>query len=129
NINAPKAKTKVKVRNLNQLQEVLKFQVDEIYVTDKELMKYQNDYKNIKFYYVALRVDVNDNKYNIPIVESKLDYYNQANTSIYMNITNAYSVNLLEILGANSIGLSLELSMDQIESLIYNYKKLFKRLP
>src|SRR5690606_34590972 len=99
NINAPKAKTKVKVRNLNQLQEVLKFQVDEIYVTDKELMKYQNDYKNIKFYYVALRVDVNDNKYNIPIVESKLDYYNQANTSIYMNITNAYSVNLLENLG------------------------------
>lgn len=126
-INEETVKTKVKVRNLSQLQVALEYNIDEIYVDDKSLLKYIG--KDLKAYYVEPRVLLDEENISNKRVVSKLGYYSKDNTSIYMNTTNALGVNILENLGANSIGLSLEMSIDQIEKLVKNYKNLFNRNP
>lgn len=129
NIESNTAKTIVKVRNLEQLQMVLNYNLEEIYVTDLKLLDYLKDNKTIKAFYVEPRVNLSEEKLDLPLVTSRLGNFKDFRTSIYLNVTNALAINLLENLGAKQIGLSLEMSIDQIETLIYNYKKLFSRTP
>lgn len=124
--NAPKMI--VKVRTLEQLQVALNYNLEVLYITDLSLLSYIKD-KNIDVYYVEPRAGIEREKYPINVVASRLGRYLDFRTSIYMNTTNALAVNLLENLNATSIGISLEMSIDQIEELVYNYKKLFHRNP
>lgn len=50
-------------------------------------------------------------------------------SSIYMNITNSYSVKVLEDLGVKKIGLSLELSKDNIRNLIRGFNDRYGHIP
>lgn len=126
-IKSNKRLLKAKVRTFDQLDAVLNYEIDEIYVSDIDLLRYVKGSK--KGYYLEPRVVTNDINYNGLMVHERLKDFNGENTSIYLNVANAYSVNLLEKLNANSIGLSLELSLDKIKNLIGNYKKLFNRTP
>jgi putative protease len=66
---------------------------------------------------------------NVNLVSSDISLLNNCNTSIYMNVVNCYSINLLESKNTKTIGLSLELSFDQIKNIIKNYKKMFNTKP
>jgi len=122
-------KIKVKVRNEDQLKAVLNFPVKYIYVTDEKLLTYKDDYQNIEFYYCLPRINKNNIKRDVKIVSSDISNLENANTSIYMNIANSYAINLLESLNVKTIGLSLELSFDQIKKLVINYQNLFNTKP
>lgn len=119
----------VKVRTKDQLDVVLDYRVKNIYITDLKLKKYINN-QDINVHYVLPRIYKDDFQYyDENIVSSTLGFFPNYRTSVYKNITNAYAVNLLENLGVKSIGLSIELSIDNIIKLIENYKKLFNRVP
>jgi len=117
---------KAKVRTLDQLEVVLKYdEIKEIYVANANLLQYINgDRKGF-----LLENWVGPTNYKEKLIHERLKDFQGENTSIYLNVSNAYSVNLLENLNASSIGLSLELSLKQIKYLISNYKKLFNRSP
>ena len=119
----------VKVRTFEQLQAALKYELKEIYITDKLLFDDLKTNTELDVYYVTPRASTVEEENDTNIVTSKLGNYKDYRTSVYMNTTNALAVNLLENLGAKSIGLSLEMSYSQIENLENNYKKLFSRLP
>lgn len=119
----------VKVRTFEQLQAALKYELKEIYITDKLLFDDLKTNTELDVYYVTPRASTVEEENDTNIVTSKLGNYKDYRTSVYMNTTNALAVNLLENLGAKSIGLSLEMSYSQIENLVNNYKKLFSRLP
>lgn len=50
-------------------------------------------------------------------------------SSVYANVTNSYTVRLLESLGINKIGLSIELSRENIVDLVKSYKSRFGCTP
>ena len=129
-INEHKNYLNAKVRNEEQLKVVLNYPVKKVYVTDKKLLNYQQDYPELKFYYVVPRInkDIKPKQYE-SIVTSDISLVNGANTSIYMNIVNNYAINLLESLNVKTIGLSLELSINQIKNLIEKYRKINNDLP
>jgi putative protease len=120
---------KVKVRNLEQLEAVLAYPVAEIYVTDEKLLSYQKQYPEILFRYVVPRWNQRTDYSHPHLLSSDLSLVKDAATSIYMNVTNIYALNLLEKLGAKTIGLSLELSREQIRNLLEQYRKIFSRNP
>ncbi|NLD25886.1 MAG: hypothetical protein GX661_00845, partial [Acholeplasmataceae bacterium] len=119
---------KVKVRNREQLEAVLLYPVTEIYVTEEKLLAYQEEYPEILFRYVVPRWN-QKNDYSHHLVTSDLSLLKNAVTSIYLNISNIYALNLLEELGVEAIGLSMELSRDQIRKLLDNYQRVFSRSP
>lgn len=128
----PTPRMKVKVRNQEQLQAVLNYPVTDIYVTDKDLLNYQSQFPEIKFAYVTGRImkeEFSQDLLPTKIVSSTLRKFRGANTSIYLNIANIYAINLLERLQANSVGLSLEMSFNQIKNLVDEYQKSFISSP
>ena len=50
-------------------------------------------------------------------------------SSVYMNVTNSYTVRVLEHLGFEKIGLSIELSKKEIKALVDGYFKRYNRYP
>src|SRR5690554_4241006 len=116
-----------KVRTKEQLEAVMDSGIKEVYVTDHELLNFVRE--DISAYYVEPRVVTSEVNVNFRMVHERLKCFNSEPTSTYLNVTNALAVNLLENLGARSVGLSLELSIDQIKELIKNYENLFKRKP
>lgn len=50
-------------------------------------------------------------------------------SSVYKNIFNAYAVHFMHKMGIEKVGISIELSKNEIEGLIYNYRNLFKHDP
>lgn len=116
-----------KVRTKEQLEAVMDSGIKEVYVVDHELLNFVRE--DIRAYYVEPRVVTSEVNVNFRMVHERLKCFNSEPTSTYLNVTNALAVNLLENLGARSVGLSLELSIDQIKELIKNYENLFKRKP
>ena len=85
------------------------------------------------------RCDLDNNyiKY-LPRVVSNNIHINNVSTSIgsmsyissvYANVTNSYTVRLLESLGVKKIGLSIEMSKDNIIELIKSYRKRYNDTP
>ncbi len=117
-----------KVRSSEQLKAAAAFPFHQIYVTTKELLSEATAYPSAHLIYVTPRI----NKHGLPkqpSLVSDLSAVKGAYTSIYMNVVNSLSINLLEKLGAKRIGLSLELSEDQIKNLISSYQTHFQRQP
>lgn len=120
---------KVKVRSEEQLKAVLQYPVDEIYVTQKHLLSLKEQYPNVVFRYVLPRINKSENRSVGGLVSSELSVTEGAITSCYMNIANAYAVHFLEVRKALSVGLSIELSFDQIKKLLRTHEKLFGFVP
>ncbi|MGD9886613.1 MAG: DUF3656 domain-containing protein [Bacilli bacterium] len=117
-----------KVRNEEQLLTVVNYDFQAIYVTDWELMKWQNQYSHHRFVYVIPRINhqlYNDGLY----VTSELSNVRNNFTSIYLPVTNSYSLYHLFELGAKKVGLSLELSFSQIKQLIDEFTNKFNQHP
>lgn len=111
----------VKVRTESQLQQVISLGVKDIIVEKKELLKYQTDDLNI--YYLGLRIDYTNDDYD---GASSLNFNGQRQfNSPYLNIFNAYAVNFMHEQGFKIVTLSLELSRDDIKTLINNYHNLY----
>ena len=109
----------VKVKNKEQLEEALKYDVV-VFIEDYDLFK---EYQKDNVLYATKRVF---NSYYLggALTES-LANMNDSYSSIYNNVTNSFSVYFLTKLGAKCIGLSPETSKDDIESLVKGFKKNF----
>ena len=118
-----------KVENENQLLEILNSNVKRIYVNDYNLYsKYKN---NEKIYYYSKR-----NSYHPKEEEKTLvsEYYNfNSNNYIIgnytLNVFNIYTAYYLNKMNIDTITLSVELTEEELEEFIINYKNKFKDLP
>lgn len=126
---------KVSVSNLEQLEAIKEFEVDEIYYTDgltykkaKELYPDKNIVcslpRIINFY-----PKLNDSKYVIN--ENGGLYFKdvEKTSGLYMNVSNSLSVNFLHNNGVKTVTLSPECSMTNIESIVQSYQNTYKCLP
>lgn len=127
NINNKK-EISVTIKTEEQLKTVLKYNVNRIYINNKELY---NKYKKLdNVYYVTRRNDLNlhNNLYDKNVVSEYFDY---KNNKIFignygLNIFNSYTLYYLNKLGINNACLSVELKQDEILDLVNSYKKNFK---
>ena len=115
----------VLVRNREQLECCIDNNIDNIYIDNYELYnEYKDKYDNI--YYKVNRV-YNDSKYK----DCKLllgdigSIYNLSNdnyvvSDYYLNVSNRYSISLLNRLGAKRITLSCELDDNEIRNVMNN---------
>ena len=78
------------------------------------------------YYYYLPRVGMIKNNPNI--VSSNLGSIGDI-SSIYFNVTNSYTVRVMEYLGYKKIGLSVELSKKDIKKLISGYKERYNEIP
>ncbi len=117
-----------KVRSSEQLKAAAAFPFDQIYVTSQELLSEAAAYPSAHLLYVTPRINKHGQPKQ-PSLVSDLSAVSGSCTSIYMNVVNSLSVNLLERLGAKRIGLSLEMSETQIKNLIAAYQTRFQRKP
>lgn len=112
--------------NVYYLIENNKFSIDDKYII------FNHCTKNDKQVDKLPRIMNSFSKINKKVLVSELgsvNFYKNFDTDFSLNVTNAYSVALLHSLGANKITLSYELSYNQINNLIDNYKFLFNKLP
>lgn len=117
---------KVRVNEEKQLLKVLEVNnkyhiIDEIYINDYDLYKSYKGNKDIpllKYYLPREETKAYDNE----VVTSSVGNVKGNTVSCYMNVANSLAVNLLDDLGAKTIGLSLELTKKDIKNLIENYK-------
>lgn len=111
----------VKVSNEEQLKAAISEDVKIIYVANLELYKkYCETYNLI---YASPRINDNTHKQNM--LTSSISKVRDNYGSVYMNVTNSYSAYKLFSLGIKSVGLSIELSENDIIDLIENFKKNF----
>lgn len=123
---ASKTKLSILVRNEEQLKIALRNNIDYIYVTNCELY---NKYKENKNIYLRLnRVIINHQNYEnerILCTEfgSIIKYAknNKIRSDYYLNVANDYTIQKFNKLNVDSITLSIELSIDQLNKI--NNKK------
>lgn len=111
----------VKVSNEEQLKAAISENVKIIYIDNYDLYKKYNETYSV--IYMAPRVN---NTLNInEAVVSSISKVEGNYGSVYMNVTNSYSAYKLFSLGIKSVGLSIELSENDIIDLTENFKKNF----
>ena len=109
----------VKVNRLDQAMACVDCDIKYI-ITENEELYNELKNRNINVYYMNPRLSGKD---------VYCDINGEIISSIYNNVLNMYSVNYLHEKGVNVIGLSPELSKDEIEEIISGYKKKFKHNP
>lgn len=117
-----------KVRTKEQLEVVVQYDFTNIYVTDEQLMKYETKYPNHKLIHCLPRIH-KENKHQGTVVSSDLGTIANNHTSIYLPVTNAYSLYRLFSQKAKRVGISLELSFDQIKQMLDRFQTLFHKQP
>ncbi len=123
---------KAKVTTEEQLQAVIEIGFQEIYVSNLELIhKYQKQYPKIKFVYYYDRIAQESFDESIPYVSSNIGLLNDKTlaSSIYLNVVNSYAVYYLLTKGVKIVGLSLEMSKEEIINLINNFKNRYGFIP
>lgn len=111
----------VKVSNEEQLKAAISENVKIIYIDNYDLYKKYNETYSV--IYMAPRVN---NTLNInEAVVSSISKVEGNYGSVYMNVTNSYSAYKLFSLGIKSVGLSIELSENDIIDLTENFKNNF----
>ncbi len=88
---------------------------------------YHRNYNNNDNYYLP-RVCTNKPKELSNWVSSNLGSLGKA-SSVYMNVVNSYAVRVIESLGVQKVGLSFELSFENMYDLIKGYKKRYGTIP
>lgn len=112
----------VTVENEEQLKEVLKHNVDRIYVKNINLYK---KYENKNTYLITSRYNESDENITNKLVTSTCNLPNSKDKSIgdyYLNITNHETINYLSKY-LDKLTLSIELSNDEIKNIMKNYSK------
>lgn len=129
----PKDKKKIScvVRNMDQLNACIEEKVDIIYTSDKELFE---EYKNkCNLYYRTDRIINNHNDNYDKLLVGELGSLNKYNglitTDYFMNAYNADTTNYYLNNKATTVTLSPELSIENYEKLIFNYKKHYNNIP
>ncbi len=116
---------KVRVRTEAQYKKVISFPVKAIYITDEHLYhKYQ---ENANVFYVLPRN--NQKRVEEKVITTDYSLLQGNINSVYTNVTNSFSVRQMEKLGAETVGLSVELSFNQIKDLIQGYFHHYKSYP
>ena len=112
-----------------QLQALNDCLVGEVYVPYDLFDKYNGKFKEINLLYLEERIadDIKiDPKKTMMQTLSNCKFLS---SSIYLNVTNIYAVNLLHNFGIENVGLSIELNKNQIFNLVKNYNNFFKQKP
>lgn len=109
------------VSNEKQLEKVLSVNKD----IDFEL--YFRNKLQTKGRYVLPRVNNNKN-YDYNCVSSSIGKVTEV-SSVYMNVVNSYTIRVLEHLGFSKIGLSIELSKENIIKMLQGYKSRYHKIP
>ena len=116
---------KVKVHNETQLQSAIRFPIKAIYVTDIALY---NKYQEIPNVYYHLPRN-NQKSAQGKLITTDLSLLSNNISSVYTNVTNHFSVRQMEKFGAKTVGLSVELSFNQIKDLIQSYVHDYGSVP
>ena len=120
-----KVKVKAKVIDEKQLLIALEYPFDEIYIADYAVYQKYSNRENI-YYYVPRN---NQQSYCEKLVTSDISLVRYGHSAIYSNVTNSFTVRQLEKLGADTIGLSLELSFTKMKALLAGYQRRYGSLP
>lgn len=115
----------VAVSNKSQLDVVRRYQDDNNF---KSNIYSRIEEKEDMWYYLPRVKNETKNSPSILAVSSNLGNRTLI-SSVYMNVTNSYTVRVLESLGYQKIGLSIELSKEKMKLLVDNYYKHFNRYP
>lgn len=110
----------VAISNFNQLEEIKKINNFKCDIYSRNLINDEN------YYWYLPRVIKNQN--NRLAVSSNLGNRTLI-SSVYMNVTNSYTVRVLESLGYQKIGLSIELSKNKMKLLVDGYYNRYNRYP
>lgn len=118
--------------NKEEHYELIKNESCDIYVDNPNLYNKLKDNKNI-----YLRLDrVNNNKkynnQNLLITDISNIFQtkeNNVHSDIYLNVTNSYTVKVLEELGVNKITLSSELNIEEILHICDTFEKRYQHKP
>ena len=116
----------VKVRTMPQLQQALALEVPTVIVEEEQYLSYQNNKTQIILSSPRIQISLKETTM-IQHVGTRTD--KAIISGIYMNITNAYGISFLHEQGINLVGLSLELSKEEIKQVINQYQMLFHQLP
>ena len=116
-------KITVRVKNEEQLVMAINEQVERIYVEDYKL--YQK-YKDQNVLYSEARVNPIDTMNSLT---SSIANLNGKYSSVYMNVNNSFAIYKLLKEGCKSVGLSIELSKDDIEETIENFESRYNFTP
>lgn len=120
-------KLHVKVRNKEQLEAIYALQEVEIYTEDESLIQdFSTSFRQI--HYVNPRIENKKVKEGM-IQNLNLVGNNHLICSPYMNVTNAYSVYFLHQKGIEIVGLSIELSKNEMKELVEEYRKMYQSTP
>ena len=126
-----KREISISVINEEQLKSCLKYNIDRIYIKNKELYEKYKDLDNV--YYIHRRNDLNlsKNLYKKNVISECIE--NNSNRYIIgnygINVFNSYTLYYLKKIGFNNVCISVELTKDDILELIDTYKKKFKVSP
>lgn len=112
----------VKVENDAHLQAALDIGIKDI-ISERDLKL-----EGVNFYHIAPRILAKNSGYNASNNIGILGN-NCLLTGVYLNVFNAYTVNLLHRLGVKTVGLSIELSFAEMQNLITTYRNLFNSEP
>lgn len=118
------------IRNKTQLEYLIN--KDIIIVTDNYNL--YKKYKNApNLYYKIPRASSKLKDYNIPLVVSDLGslykYNGNLISSIYLNVTNSYSIKLIHDLGIKVVGISPEVEDNNLDNIINNYNNHYQDKP
>lgn len=124
---------KAKIRTKEQLDAVLEEGFKYIYVNDINLInEYKLKYPQVVFFHYIDRINPIMYNDSTPKVISNLGLLKQNNvkvSSVYLNIVNSYAVYYLHKAGINVVGLSPEISKQEIETLINTFECRYDFLP
>ncbi len=114
----------VEAFTLDQVKAALDLGIEEVY--------YQGDYNDTRVRKKVGRIITNEDvKSDFIAVNETSELLSNKNivTLPYLNVNNAYTVNLLHSLGVKRVSLSLELNKMEIEKIIYEMKNTFHYTP
>ncbi len=114
------------VRTREQLDACLKLGVKRIYVTDRSLYELYQENKSIYLVIERCSFNITDKLVERSFVSDYFNYRDKDVIANYsLNVTNIYTAYYLRKIGLNVIPLSVELTRDEMISLIESYKRKF----
>jgi len=120
----------VKINSLEQYELIKNKDFESIYTDRIDIYIQINSDSRVKF--IQQRVMKNyRNMDSITMINElgSLNFYKNVETDVYFNVVNSYAVAFLHSMGVKKITLSYELTIEQIKTLIDNYKSRYKKHP
>jgi putative protease len=109
----------VKVRNKEQYEKAVNAGIKNIIIENNKLIEQDG----INHYYSSPRIFRKNDNFNA--TNNLGNIHSQELSGVYLNVFNSRTVNLFHRLGINLVGLSIELSYDEMKQLVDTYKNLY----